>query len=630
MDADESVNPKKPRYQRWLAVLLWLPLIVWNWTRRMFYRTGYFLHHKWRIKEFFFIDYWVITILAVTVIALYTFLHRGPADLRFPELNTELYVAENTLRTVSIFIGIVFSFIVLSFNVFYKYFGRFAFVQFFTSKYIKFIFTLFIGDMMLLIYTCGYLKEMSTRNTYGDSLFLFSLLISVFLVMAIIPTLILLLRSSQNRDNIRQLIAQFDSKWAVSYQFNILWKEGDKNTHLQRDPITLLMEIGIAAIKDYDRNTVIAIENGCMEHLKKLHADYKIKPEIHPDTFYHKLNDLTRNLFPVAIKERNENAALMIVNFQLEIEQFYIMNFKDFNPYQQNDHHYDGILFMVVIKEFLLKSLQFNEDGVSETIINKLREWWKTVIDVYFPAIGYDYPKGERFPTDKTTFFIDSTYYEFKNIFELVFTYKKLFLYRDIATFFGVLNAEIVGSKNTRSTVVYLLQRNGSYLASLFEKFIDTYDGEITSSVYPFGHGTTKELTHIQSQIPLQYELLEFEYLFRKTKLNAYVINNIKAIAYHCMHHFSEGGGYKKALLSIIEKFDFLRVLVAETAEDRQKETYLLLERYLGYILEWTPEYKIVDEEILSALRTTLGKFSLKEKFTMELDSKGYIIKDVR
>jgi hypothetical protein len=630
MDAVEVVTPKKPRYKRWLAVLLWLPLFIWKWAQYLYYRTGYLLYHKWRIKEFIFINYWVMAFLAVILITLYALLHRGPVYLALPALSTELYVAENTLRTVSIFIGIVFSFIVLSFNVFYKYFGRFAFVQFFTSKYIKFIFTLFIGDMMLLIYTCGYLKEGGARNTYGDSLFIFSLLISVFLVLAIIPTLILLLRSSQNRDNIRQLIAQFDGKWAVSYQFNVLWKMGDENAHLQRDPITLLMEIGTDAIKDFDRNSIIAIKDGCLEHLKKLHADYKIKPEVHPDTFYHKLNELTRNLFPVAIKERNENAALMIVNFQLRIEQFYITNFKDFNPYQQDDHYYDGILFMVVIKEFLLKSLQFNEDGVSETIINKLREWWKTVIDVYFPAIGYDYPKGERFPTDKPTLFIGSAYYEFNNIFELVFTYKKLFLYREVATFFGVLNAEIVGSKNTRSTVVYLLQRNGSYLVSLFEKFIDTYDGEITASVYPFGHGTTQELTHIQSQGPLQYELRAFEYLFRKNKLNAYVINGIKAIAYHSMHHFSEDGGYKKALLSIIEKFDFLRSLVAETAEDRQKETYLLLERYLGYILEWTPEYKIVDEEVLSVLHTALGKFGFKEKFTKELDSKGHIIKDVR
>jgi hypothetical protein len=96
------------------------------------------------------------------------------------------------------------------------------------------------------------------------------------------------------------------------------------------------------------------------------------------------------------------------------------------------------------------------------------------------------------------------------------------------------------------------------------------------------------------------------------------------------MGHFFEDGGYKKALLSIIEKFDFLRSLVTESSIDRQKENYLLLERYLAYILEWTSEYKIIDEDVLKSLRTTLGHFEFKDRFSQELDSKGYIIKDVR
>src|SRR5690606_7666774 len=120
------------------------------------------------------------------------------------------------LRTVSIFVGIVFSFIILSFNVFYKYFGRFTFIKFFTSRYIKFIFTLFVSDMIILIYTCSYLKEGDFRTPYGDAFFLFSLGISLLLVISIIPTLVLLLRSSQNRNNIRSLINQFNFDWSLN------------------------------------------------------------------------------------------------------------------------------------------------------------------------------------------------------------------------------------------------------------------------------------------------------------------------------------------------------------------------------------------------------------------------------
>ena len=175
---------------------------------------------------------------------------------------------------------------------------------------------------------------------------------------------------------------------------------------MQRDPITLLIEIGTAAIKDFDRASLIAIKEGCLAHLKKMHADYQVKPELHPVSFYDKLYDLTRTLFPVAIKERNENAALIIVNFHLAAEKFYLDNFKDFNIYQLPEHHYDGIAFNVVMKEFLLKALQFNEDAVSENIISSLKMWWALVIEKYLPGIGYDYPNNERFSTDKTSFFI--------------------------------------------------------------------------------------------------------------------------------------------------------------------------------------------------------------------------------
>jgi len=137
--------PKKKRIWR---ILLWLPLTVWRYGRIFYRQLRYNVRFKWRLKEFIFINYWVLLVLLVLVAVLYGLLHKGTVYFGIPGLTTELYIAENTLRTVSIFVGIVFSFIVLSFNVFYKYFGRFAFIQFFTNRYIKFIFTLFIGAMV--------------------------------------------------------------------------------------------------------------------------------------------------------------------------------------------------------------------------------------------------------------------------------------------------------------------------------------------------------------------------------------------------------------------------------------------------------------------------------------------------
>lgn len=611
---------------------LWLPRKIKLLALTLYYRTGYYLHHKWHVSELFIIDGKVIASMLITLAIIYSVFHPQPLYLGIPSLATELYIAENTLRSVSIFVGIVFSFIVLSFNVFYKYFGRLTFIKFFTSKQIKFIFTLFISDMVLLLYTCGYLKEGSVRTAYGDALFIFSLVVSIVLVFAILPTLILLLRSSQNRNNITKLIKNFNGDWSLSYHVNILWKKGDKNSHYQRDPITLLIEIGTAAIKDFDRTSLAAIEDGCIEHLKEMHADYKKNEKVHPNAFYNKLDDLTRALYNVAIKERNETAALIIVNMCYEIEEFYIENFQDFNVYQDFEHHYDGIRFTVVMTQFLTKSLQFNEDTVSERIIEILRRWWDdSVIKTYLPAIKYEYPKGERFATDKTSFFLSSTYYQFAQTFDIVFNYKKLFLYKDIAKFYSVTNLSILGSKNARATIVYLLQLNGNGSQSQFEKFIPKIDMAIASDLYPFDSmASNQDMDEVGSLVPFQYEMRVVDFLFRTNKLNAYVINNVKAMAYHAMSKFKESDSQKKVLKNIIEKFNYLRSLIGTSATDYQKEIYVLLERYLDFIKQWLPKYEIEDQEIIDLIDGNLKKFTLKETFVAELEGKGYLIQDVR
>lgn len=621
---------KKPERKLIWRILLLLPLTGWRYGRIGYRQIRYNVRFKWRLKEFIFINYWVLLLLLLAVVGMYFLLHKGPLYLAIPSLATELYITESTLRTVSIFVGIVFSFIVLSFNVFYKYFGRFAFIQFFTNRYIKFIFTLFIGAMIVLIYTCGYLKEASARDAYGDGLFILSLIVSAILVLAIIPTMTLLLRSSQNRDNIQELINRFNVDWSISYHINVLWKRGSPQLHYQRDPITLLTEIGTAAIKDFDRTSLLVIKDGCLAHLEKLHTSYQERKELHPDDFYDKLNDLTRNLYPVAIKERNETAALILLNLQFAIEKFYIEHFSDFNVYESSEHHYDGIRFMVLMKEYLIKALQFNEDGIAEAIITKLRDWMTLVVKTYFPAIKYDHPVTDRLSTDKSSFFISSTYYELERLFAQIFTYKKSFLYKEVALFYGVLNGEIVGSKNTRNTVVYLLQQNGASMIPLYQQFINLPDSEVGPGTYPFGHWTVQELLHIKSQVPLQYELRAFEYLFKQGKLNAYVINLLKAIAFHLMKEFANDTSYKKALLSIIRKFDHLRTFVTATSSDHQKEVYVLLERYLGHMQHVLSEYKVEDAEVKTAVADALGHFIQKDAFRAELEGKGYTINDVR
>ena len=91
MDPVEEKRQKNIWRKRWRAFVIWLPLFVWKWATRLYYRMEYLIIHKWRVREFFFINYWVVAFLGLTVILLYTFLHKGTLYLAFPTLSGDSY-----------------------------------------------------------------------------------------------------------------------------------------------------------------------------------------------------------------------------------------------------------------------------------------------------------------------------------------------------------------------------------------------------------------------------------------------------------------------------------------------------------------------------------------------------------
>ena len=592
--------------------------------RRCYHIVIYYGLHGIKISEFNFLDFNVIAILSGVIVALYLLMYEKPLYIGIPSLTTQLYIAENTLRSISLFISIVFAFVILSFNVFYKYFGRLTFTKFFTSRHIRYLFTLFVGDMIFLLYTCGYLKESYKRDDYGDWLFICSLLISAILVFSIIPTLILLLRQSQNRENISTLIKGFNTDHPIRFTQNDF-----SVTNLQNDTIILLIEIGTVAIKEFDKTTLLTIKEASLKHLKEIHSGYNVNPRVHPNSFYVRLIELCRSLYPVAIKERNEIAAMIIVDFLSEAELFYIRNFSDFNIFKDSDFHYDGISYHVAMNEFLLKSLQFNEDSVSASIIQYLRDWWQLIIEYHFPKIKYEHPT-ERFSYNKTSFFIDTTYLQISDTFEQIFIYKKGFLYRHVAQFFSIIDAVIISAKNTRSSTVYLLQINGIYSSNLFEKYVRENAGEITYNIYPFGMAARDELLSIKSQVPFKYQLQAVTFLNSQNRLNSFVINDIKTTAFHVLDHYKEDIGATRIMNTIIQKFDQLRLHTESGSSVQQKETYLLLHKYLGYIKEWIPKYKLGDDDVLHNVENVVQNFSRAEQFQTDLESIGYLIKDIK
>jgi len=467
-----------------------------------------------------------------------------------------------------------------------------------------------------------------SRSVYGDSLFLLSCIISLVLVLSIIPIFILLLRSAQNRDNIKQLIAQFNTKWRNGYEINPILNDG-VNKLEEREPINLLIEAGTAAIKDFDRASLLVIQRGCVEHLKKLHLDRTSdESALHPIYFYERVVTMCRSMLHIAVKERNEIAGIIILNLYYDMEKFYLQHFEDFNLNNSPEFHYDGMSFTVSMEQSFIKALQNNEDVLAEEVIELCRNWFALYVKEHLVTINYDHKPEleETSQVDSDIWFIQAT---FEKIFLNAITYKKPFLFKHIAMFYRVIGGAIVGSKNTRATKVGLLQYHGTFNLKLFKKFIKLVDTEISSEIYPFGTYVTQELTYVKSHVPFQYELKAFDFLFSEGKLNAFVINSIKSTALHVIPHLKEEKSLRALFGSIIEKFDSTRGFITANSTDKQKEVYILLERYLGWIEEWLSEKSCTEiDELAMEIKSVLKKFDLKNDFSQELNAKGYFVTD--
>ena len=99
--------------------------------KKQFYIYYYHKIKRERPVDYIFFDWKVFASLVLIFTCGLLIFFPKKIEIIIPDLKSQAYILESILRTVSIFVGISFSFIILSFNVFYKYFGRYAFLDFF-------------------------------------------------------------------------------------------------------------------------------------------------------------------------------------------------------------------------------------------------------------------------------------------------------------------------------------------------------------------------------------------------------------------------------------------------------------------------------------------------------------------
>lgn len=476
-----------------------------------------------------------------------------------------------------------------------------------------------------MIYSLAYLKEIKASNDYAESLFILSIAFCVVTIFSIFPTIIILLRESQNRENIGKLIKQLNMDWVISYHENVLWDKKTSYKHYQKDPITLLTEIGTVAVKEFDQITINTIIHECNEYLNNSIKEEQKKEAIEPKQLYYEFRTLISNLFQVAVKEKNENALFLLIRSRYDIEKAMFDNLEKVKLTDFNDK-YQGCTFNMDMQDFFSRAIQFNEDEVCRRIIDKHRDFITEIIKKILPGRKFDYDFNDRTKFMDETSMISGVFREVDIFLSSIINNKKYYLFQNISNLFSTLDLVSIDSTNTSNSKLFLLHVISNYKLDCFDKFIRNSDiKELPYLFYPFQTSTSHALREIENSIPFKSSLKAIDILFAKERLNTMVINLLKADTFFLLANIDKNKINKGLITVAVNKFNHLRHLISESDNDYKKDIYLKLEKFLQYILNEATEKNPKDSETLELIKTNLALFVFKDKFKKELDDKGYL-----
>lgn len=586
----------------------------------------YFIRKYYEIKDVNFKDIIYIdiktTLVFILIVVLNILLNINEIQftIKFPSLENCISTVEILIRTVVILLSIIFSFSLLSFQIFNKYFGRFAFFEFFKKSHLKIMFTLFILNVSFLIYTFNYLKTCIDDNyfrTYGKLIFIESILFSLILIISIFPVMIGLLTSSQSRINLKKMFDSITDENILASQsfYSLEIDEEDYDTK----SFKIITEVSLTAIKDFDHSTTeIIIRSIYIKFLEisKSEKSIEIKRGL-----YFKFRDIFNDLFAYALKEKNSFAMNKILQARFGIEKEVITT----NIIIDYQDKYNGWDFNYDFEDFYNKSFQSNEEIICVEIIDLYGDFFSEIIKVKFPeTFKYDFEKP--FENSIETSIVSTNYSLIEKFVKSSGNSKKTLILKKLSNLFATLDLIILESKNHNDTKNYLLQVNNIHKEKFLKVLIeDAQVKNIEFSHYPYGIANSSEIKELNSSIILKSQLKSIDYFFQKNVLNNLIINDLKASAFHLISlNETHEVKSKELLILIIKKFDYIRSLIKENDSIERKDVYIKLNRYLNYI-ENGLNQKINDPELSQLLTDVKSKFVYLENFKQEIKEKGYI-----
>lgn len=572
-------------------------------------------------SDYLFIDFWTLIISFGILVLNIIFFFPRPITVNIvniPSIEIQRKVIDALLKTLSIFFGITFSFLVLSFNIFYKNFGRYVFLEFFKSRIIKQPFTLLLCSICFLIYSLSYMEGTKVSDNYSTSLYFLSILFSLVSFFWLFPALVLLLRKSQSPKNIKKIIQRFAASLDFE-QMEVWLLEKDHDT-TYKDPFVLLTEIGTMAIKEFDDVRLSTITKETCKYFEQCAEVENEEERKEKLKVYSEITDIFSRLFQLAVKERNTIGAVKICKARFDLETFILQNL-DKVPFRDYQNNYLFWSLQADTKQYFNQAIIFNEDVVCERIIEEMRDFIYLAIPILIPK-GYQCENPIR---DRDATAITHSFGTITSLNEQLLYHKKGHLYKSVSNTFSTLFMRILecdfdaSGKNCLLTVL----NNNEY--DSFERFVknkETYS--VAYLEMPFKHS-------IDAVIDCNYEysfilfLKSVDLLLYNNQLNNICLNNLKAEMLGAIGKVNTCPQLIPVILRGINKLEYLRDLIDADDTDYRKEVYIKLQYYLKIIQNETIEKEVQNDNIKDRLREVLSNFPCLEGFKNKLSKMGYV-----
>jgi hypothetical protein len=288
--------------------------------------------------------------------------------LDIDEYSTISNILTTLIGSLASILGIILAIFLVSYQVLRHNYSYHALHKLFETKELKFLFHLFICTILTSLFTVLTLKIATLFTSYN--LFYFSIILFVFCLLALFPTLRNFLDITRSNRNLLKMILSIT--YSDIHDFSSYYKKNIISDKIEKNPIYILYEIAISSITNSDLITLKLILS---EMINKFTEIIELKKENYGRReMVSAFNFITDNIAMQAIKSSSESILARIM-FQIkDMHLVFVKNkFSSIDLIEINSSIRD--IFLKTIENKMGNNTEHNYLILKDILVNHLKNY---------------------------------------------------------------------------------------------------------------------------------------------------------------------------------------------------------------------------------------------------------------